>query len=132
MSSVAKYNNWVVVFRWLVRIYGGLLAALVLALCIGEGGVPNPFAHPLPVVIEFFGISAMLIGIILGWKWHGLGGLLIAAGIVTFHIIEKRLWLGGMFPLFDLAAILYLLSWWLKKLKFAMPQREYQPGRNPQ
>ena len=107
----------------MARIYGGLLAVLVLTIAIGEGffypgnGLPNPFIQPLPVAIELFGMLAMWVGCILGWKWQGVGGFLTIAGIMTFHVIEKRLWLMGAFPLFDLAGILFLLCWWLKRLQ---------------
>ena len=105
--------------RWAARIYGGLLAVLILTIAIGEGffcpgdGLPNPFTQTLPVAIELFGMLAMLIGCILGWKWQGIGAVLVIAGIMTFHVIEKRLWLMGAFPLFDLAGILFLFCWWL-------------------
>jgi len=114
---------FVTVLRWSARIVGGLLAVLVLTIAIGEGffcpgdGLPNPFTQPLPVAIELFGMLAMLAGCIAGWKWQGLGALLIIAGIITFHVIEKRLWLMGAFPLFDLAGVLFLLSWLVGKLR---------------
>ena len=120
MSGIAKQRKYLVIgISWVARIYGGLLAALVLTIAIGEGffypgdGLPNPFTQPLPVAIELFGMLAMFVGCILGWKWQGVGGLLTIAGIMTFHVIEKRLWLMGAFPLFDLAGILFLLCWWL-------------------
>ena len=107
------------VFCWVARIYGGLLAVLVLTIAIGEvffypgDGLPNPFTQPLPVAIELFGMLTMWIGCILAWKWQGIGAALTIAGIMTFHIIEKRLFLMGALPLFDLAAILFLFCWLL-------------------
>jgi len=122
INGVAKQKNyWVSGIRWITRIYSGLLATLILIIAIGEGffypgdGLPNPLTQPLPVAIELFGMLAMLIGCIIGWKWQGLGAILVITGIMTFHIIEKRLWLMGAFTLFDLAGILFLLCWWLEK-----------------
>ena len=111
------------VFRWVARIYGGLLAVLVLTIAIGEGffypgdGLPNPFTQPLPVAIELFGMLVMFIVCILAWKWQGIGAALTIVGIMTFHIIEKRLLLMGALPLFDLEGILILLCWLLKRLQ---------------
>ncbi len=115
MNSVSRRRKyWAICLRWVARIYGGLLAVLVLMIAIGEGP-PNPFTQPLPVAIELSGMLAMVIGCIVGWKQQGLGGLLVISGIMIFHVIEKRLWLMGAFPLFDLAGILFLLSWLLSR-----------------
>ena len=102
------------------RIYGSLLAILVLTITVGEGP-PNPFTQPLPVAIELFAMLAMLIGCILGWKWQGIAAILTISGIMAFHIIERRLLLMGAFPLFDLAGILFLISWCLTKLSKKSP-----------
>ena len=110
-----------IALRWMARILGSLLVILVLTIVIGEGffysgdGLPNPFAQPLPVAIELFGMATMWVGCIIGWKWQGVGAILTIVGIMTFHVIEKRLLLMGAFPLFDLAAILFLFSWLLNK-----------------
>ena len=115
MNNFAKLRTYLAtIIRWTARIFGGALAALMLTIVIGEGleyGLPNPFTQPLPVAIELFGMLAMLAGCIIGWKWQGIAAVLIIAGIMTFHIIEGRLLLMGAFPLFDIAAILYLLAW---------------------
>lgn len=124
MNDLVKQRKyWLVGIRWTARIFGILLAIMVLTIAIGEGffypgdGLPNPFTQPLPVAIELFGMLAMWVGCILGWKWQGIGALLTIGGIIIFHVIEKRLWLMGAFPLFDIAGILFLLCWWLSRAK---------------
>ncbi|MBN2457452.1 MAG: hypothetical protein JXB29_13120 [Sedimentisphaerales bacterium] len=117
MNGIEQRRKYlVVVIRWVARIFASLLVVLVLTIAIGEGP-PNPFTQPLPVAIELFGMLAMWIGCILGCKWQGVGAILTISGIMTFHVIEKRLWLMGAFPLFDLAGILFLLCWWLGRLQ---------------
>jgi len=125
VNGIKKLRNYSLVgLRWAARIYGSLLAVLVLTIAIGEGP-PNPFTQPLPVAIELFGMLAMLVGCIVGWKWQGVSALLIIVGISTFHVIERRILLMGSFPLFDLAAILYCLSWLITKL-----DRHYEKQEN--
>lgn len=114
VTGQRKYRA-VCCIRWIAGIYGGLLAALILTIAVGEGP-PNPFTQPLPVAIELFGMLAILSGCIIEWKWQGIGAVLVIAGIMTFHVIEKKLWLMGIFPFFDLAGVLFLLSWWLGRL----------------
>ena len=107
MNGIEKLRKYSLVgLRWTARIYGGLLAVSILAIAIGEGP-PNPFTQPLPVAIELFGMLVMLAGCIVGWKWQGVGALLIIVGISAFHVIEKRILLMGAFPLFDIAGILF-------------------------
>ena len=122
---MAKKKSWrekltfETVIRWSARTLAGLLAMLILTLAIGHAlsseGLPNPFEHPLPVQLEFAGMLVILAGMIVGWKWQKIGGLLIIGGMLIFHIIEGKFWLNWTFELFDLTGILFLLSWFLNK-----------------
>jgi hypothetical protein len=125
MSELRRWEGTgIKISCWAAKIFGSLLAVLVLTIAVGEGffypgeGLPNPFTQPLPVAIELYGMLAMWVGCIIGWKWEGIAAFLTIAGIMIFHVIEKRLWLMGAFPLFDLAGILYLLCWFLKKFLY--------------
>lgn len=109
-------NIWIKVFQWLIRVYGGLLLGVILLFMVFEGGLPNPLCQPLPVRVEMFGMLVMIVGLIVGWWKQGFGGLLIFCGIMAFHIVEKKILLGGLFPFYDIAAILYLISWWLRDM----------------
>ena len=109
MNIRAKF---VTSLRWIARLLAAGLAVLIVIITIGHGGPPNPFKQPTPVVLEFIGIAIAVIGLIVGWKWPGIGGVMVLAGIGVFHIIEGKLWLGWVFGLFALTGILYLLGWW--------------------
>lgn len=104
------------IVQWLIRIYGGLIVGLIFLFLICEGPPPNPFSQPLPVRFEFFGMLVILTGLVVGWWKQGFGGFLIFCGIMTFHIVEKKIVLDGALPFCDVAAILYLISWWLKDM----------------
>ncbi len=121
MDSVMKQEKyWDIGICWAVRILASLLVALVLVIFIGESffypgeGPPNPFKQPLPVQIEFAGMFAILIGMIVGWRWEGIAAALVLSGVIVFHIIQGKLWLNWVFGLFDLVGLLFLLCWWLK------------------
>ncbi|MHC4076364.1 MAG: DUF7670 domain-containing protein, partial [Planctomycetota bacterium] len=105
---------------WVVRILASLLVILVLVIFIGEaliggGGPGNPFKHPLPVQLEFVGMLAIFVGLIIGWKWQVAAGLLIIGGMMIFHIVQGKIWLNWVFGLFDITGILFILYWLLKR-----------------
>jgi len=123
MANLKLRKYCLLTIRWVARIYGSLLAMLILTIAIGEGffypggGLPNPLTQPLSVAIELFAMLAILLGCIVGWKWYGLAGLLVIGGMMVFHVIEGKLWLNWTFGLFDLAGILFLLCWWSGRAK---------------
>ncbi len=102
------------ILKWAARVLGTLLLVMVFTVCTGEGlanGFPNPLKQPVSVQIEFAGLFILLFGLVAGWKWQGLGGILIFVGNMTFHIIEAKLYINWVFALFDLTGLLYIASW---------------------
>jgi hypothetical protein len=79
-------------------------------MAIGEGGPPNPWRQPWKVNAELHLFLAIWLGYALGWKWEGLGGTMIVAGVTTFLALE-----GHMPDLMGVLLILpglgYLSSW---------------------
>lgn len=109
MNGIEKYKSKLVTaLRWLARVLAAGQVALVLLIAIGEGP-PNPINQPGEVQIEFLGMGLILTGLILGWKWEGLGGIMALAGIAIFHAIEGKLWINPFFALFALTGILFLI-----------------------
>ncbi|HNX26640.1 MAG TPA: hypothetical protein PKK48_04460 [Phycisphaerae bacterium] len=116
MFTLRTFTN---ILRVIAKIYAGVMALLIVMFLVGENGLVNPFVLPLSTAIKFFCIWAICIGCMAGWKWQGAGGIIVIAGVLVFHIVEKRFWLAGLFPFFDVAGILYLISWLLwKKVDF--------------
>ena len=106
------------ILKWAARVLGTLLLATVFAIFIGESisnGLPNFFKQPLNVQIEFAGMSVLVCGLILGWKRQGLGGILILAGNIAFHITEAKLYINLTFALFDLTGLLYIAGWLMNR-----------------
>jgi hypothetical protein len=103
--------------RWAGRALGlagftfvaWFLVAHVLA---GEG--PNPFrmtATELALTVTFF---AAVAGMLVGWRWEVVGGVMIVAGMLLFFVIERTA--GGSWPrgwvlwAFLLPGVLYLFA----------------------
>ncbi len=103
-------NIWAAACRWTARILGALLVILMLIIAIGEG-MPNPFTQPWGVQIGFLALALIMIGILAGWRWELLGGLLATAGWCLFvGLVASVKNLNWFIALLALPGILYLAS----------------------
>ncbi|HZN68551.1 MAG TPA: hypothetical protein VFB66_24935 [Tepidisphaeraceae bacterium] len=106
------------IVRLLARVTGSALFVLVAAIAIGHWPLPNPFRQPAPVGLEFVLLAVMALGLLLAWRWERAGALATLAALVGFNAIELAVNgrpAGGLFPLFAIPALLYLLDAWLRR-----------------
>jgi hypothetical protein len=106
------------IVRWLARIIGTFLFLALMGFVLGEGlggeGFPNFVQLSATELIGFLAMFLIAAGMLMGWKWERLGGLLNLVGVATFlaleliinHRIHFHQW-----PFFILAipGILYLI-----------------------
>jgi hypothetical protein len=64
-----------------------LVLLRVAAFAVGEG-VPNPLAQPLAVNLLLATMLAMVVGLIVAWKWESIGGILILGGFGLFAVVN--------------------------------------------
>lgn len=109
---------------YLVRSAARIVSLLLLFLIIGfvaMEGFPNP--RELTGIERLLGIAfvAMTAGLAVGWWRELAGGILILGGFFSFMGIEYvssgDAGMGGMFMLFPLAGVLYLVFWQLTRRK---------------
>lgn len=96
--------------RWTARIAGTLLFLLFLAFFFGEGP-PDLFRLTSTGRLEFLCIAALFLGLVIAWKWEGLGGLITVAGFAFLAAIDAshlRMW-ALCVP--ALAGAVHLASW---------------------
>ena len=106
------------IVRLLARVTGLALFVLVAAIAIGHWPLPNPFRQPPPVALEFLLLAVMALGLLLAWRWERAGALATLTALVAFNVIElaiNRRPAGGLFPLFAIPALLYLLDAWIRR-----------------
>ncbi|MGA2771822.1 MAG: hypothetical protein ABSG26_13505 [Bryobacteraceae bacterium] len=98
-----------VIARWTARIAGTLMALFFLAFFVGEG-FPNIFRLPWRESLSVLALSAVVAGLLLAWKWEGLGGAVVLAAVGLMPLIGTR----GIGLLLVPAAIglLHLVCWW--------------------
>ncbi len=107
-SSKKGGKFWIATLRLLTKLLATGLAMLILAMAIGEGGPPNPFAQPFDVAVELFAMLVICLGLIIAWRWELVGGAMILLGTLVFHIVEGTLWFNWVFGLFALTGLLFV------------------------
>ena len=100
-----------IVARWTGRVIGTAILALIVAIAVGEG-LPNPFTQPLDVNLLSVAMLAMITGLIVAWKWEGVGGLLILGGLGFFAAVNHGVRLNVVFGPMLLTGLLFLFCWW--------------------
>jgi hypothetical protein len=87
------------VVRWIARILAGLAAVLILLIFIGEGLAEGfePILHlSVREAMMMVAFVAMWLGLVLGWKWELVGGLLTICGAAAFYLLDYAF--SGTFP----------------------------------
>ena len=100
--------------RWIARIIGLFLVLFILYIFIEDG---RGFAFSGIKRSETFRMVGMLcaiLGLVIGWFWEGIGGILTIAGLVTFTIASYYSGEGIAWNTWVLAipAVLFIFYWW--------------------
>jgi hypothetical protein len=76
--------------RWTARVIAALLLGLFLFFAIGEG-LPNPLTLSPVIQAEFLALALVFGGILLGWRWELVGGLLslLSAGLFYVAVLSS-------------------------------------------
>ena len=99
-----------VIARWTARIAGTLMALFFLAFFVGEG-FPNIFRLPWRETLSVLTISAVVAGLLLAWKWEGLGGALVLAAVGLMPLIGMMRGI-GFFLVPAAIGLLHVVCWW--------------------
>jgi len=96
--------------RWTARLLALGMGGGIFLLAVGEGFNPARLTGPeLILSVPFF---VAWVGLWLGWRWEGLGGMLVVAGVLGFYLVHfaerGRFPAGWAFPLIALPGVLFL------------------------
>ena len=104
--------------RWTARLLAAFLIGLVLVIFIGEGGF-NPLKLTPIEAIQMLLFLTTCVGLVIGWRWPFLGGLISTGGMLVFSAVEfskaGKLPKGFVFILMLLTGILFLLSGFIRR-----------------
>ena len=121
MNESKNQNRFVTIIRWIARIWSILSLAFLLlffgaSIFSSIGTATFVFKDVLQFV--FFPIG-LAIGLILAWKWEGLGGIIAIASIIAFHlqmlVVHGKPDFGLFFELLTAPGILFILYWILSR-----------------
>lgn len=107
----------ITVIRWIARV-ASIPSIVALLLPYFVEGLYWLQATSLREVIGHVCFFTVLVGLILAWRWEGLGGGLTVTGIAAFYVTW---WLYGKSPrgpfflLIAAPGLLFLLYWVLRR-----------------
>lgn len=103
----------VVLSRWTARTIVIPLFGLVVVLVFGDG-VPDPLKASLQQNLLGIVVVLMLVGLIVAWKWEGVGGLLMLGSLALFAVATQGLLLNIVLVPWLVTGLLYLVCWWMR------------------
>ena len=92
----------IIILRWIARIWSISSIAFISFMVIGHiVGEESGTFNSLHEVVQFlFFPSGVYIGMIIAWKWEGLGGIITIISIVAFHMLRHSysldFWIDGL------------------------------------
>lgn len=106
------------VCRWMARIIGTLLFAVVVLLAIRQtigGAMPNPTMQLAIVQLGLVALALILIGILIGWCWELTGGSLSLVGTCLFYVPAREGHGLTFFWFLAIPGMLYITSYLLAR-----------------
>ncbi len=108
--------------RWMARAWSLASVGFVLLMFIGsglaEGFNPAQFTPRDWVGLSFFPFGVCL-GIVMAWRWEGLGGSITVGSLMAFYaalwVMSSRFPDGPYFALVAAPGVLFLICWLLSR-----------------
>lgn len=110
------------IVRWIARIWATLSLAFLLFMvgahiigALSGAEDSNGFNSTSEMLsFLFFPVSTM-IGLIVAWKWDGLGGVITIIGIISFHVIRPDLIFNLMIDGLAAPGLLFIIYWLISR-----------------
>jgi len=116
-DSTARPDRAALAIRWIARIWSIASVGFILLMLAGE--ILSPHAPPPTALRDLLGLFffplGTCLGMILAWRWEGLGGAITVGSLLAFYvmsyIVDGRFPRGPYFLLVAAPGFLFLLSW---------------------
>lgn len=125
-ADIGQSNDDTYQLRPITKVVGflALLTGLLyLRVVIAEGLAGLRAGHiPLVVVLLFVFLLVAAIGLVISWRWEGVGGLLALLGglglaIIDYNAFDRDGWLAALLysSPFVISGTLCLACWWRQR-----------------
>ena len=111
-----KPGRATLIIRWIARGWSILSMGFVALILVGEVVFPHaPLPTPRDLIGLFLFPFGVCVGMILAWRWEGLGGSITVGSLIAFYaalrIMNGRFPRGPYFALVSAPGALFLISW---------------------
>lgn len=109
-----------IVTRWLARVLSVIFIGIILLFFIGEADFSQPVRlTPGEWIGKLFFPVGVVVGMILGWWWEGVGAAVAVGSLSAFYVLDVIVTgdppSGPFFVLFTSPGILFGVSWLLRR-----------------
>ena len=114
------------ILRRIARIWSGVVILVGLLIFIGEvsqSRAPNLTTYPIYENLIPLALFISLVGLLLAWRWEGIGGLITIAGVGVANLVY---WFTGREA--PLVVFLVLLPVLIPGLLFLVSWRMHKPS----
>ncbi len=113
-GSITNRSVSLSALRWSARVLSILAIGILLLFAFGEGLNLSQFTARELLLFVFFPLGVCL-GMIVAWRWEGLGGGITVASLAAFYLVN-RLSSSGFprgyaFVAFAAPGFMFLLCW---------------------
>jgi len=122
ITSRSVDSKSVRILRWIARILASVMAALILLIYVGEilrEGVQSFLQMTVWEILMMLAFFALWLGLLLGWRWELLGGLLTLCAVMVFYalnfLITGKFPGGPFFLILAFPSLLFLYCGWQKR-----------------
>lgn len=103
------------IIRWIARFLGIFLFLFFIWFAI-QIGTPDFEVMTNQEIKLFFANMAMLLGLIVVWKYEFIGSIILISAYIYFSIVNYSFWIGPVFPTFLFIGIMHLICWTLDSI----------------
>ena len=124
MNNTIRKTRTVSIIRWVARIVGLLYIAFFLLMFIGESLSSSQETNSMTLRegLGFVFVFIFFAGLILAWKWEGIGGFIALGGTIGWTIAIQAYSL--ITVIIAAPAILFLICWLLSGRRFTIEKAQ--------
>ena len=111
-SETKRNGKVLTIIRWSARVLSIAYLLIFLPMFIGEVFVSSDHPMDFREMTRCLFVFAYFAGLILAWKWEGLGALIVICSIVAYHLGVELLPPEGL-TLATVPGLLFLACWYL-------------------